>query len=378
MRRIVLIVPGMLSDPEGDSFLRQPLPALSKLTDLGALHKVAAIPPSETPEAMLLGLSPDLVHLRQGPLTVSALGFDPPERSTHFHLSLMSFDDGTASTPAFLPTAAEVNAVMAGAKRLDTKWLTLLKGEALDHGLVWESLGDMGTTPATTVAGKKVASYLPEGDGEAPLRRLIDDSVNLLSALELNERRVDAGLPAFNFLWPWGHGVRTPVPNLALRRGEPATVESASMRLAGLTRLAGYRHFDRHAFGRGLQTQFRPIVDRALARDVTIVYIEAPADFRVREQPEELDWFVRELDRELLQPLLDDLAEVPTRLCLITPAPINGSSPDAMRPSPLGLALTVEGGAMAGGSYPLDERSLEERSIPTEDLWRIVESALAS
>jgi len=245
MRRTILIVPGLLSDPGTESYLRQRLPALSVLSEIGALRKVSELPESETPEAMLLGLGPSVVSLRQGPLTVSALGFDPPERSTHFHLSLMSYHDGDASIPGVLPRADELELVMSAAKRLDTKLLTVLKGEELNHALVWEALGDMGTTAASQLDRHPMIEHLPEGDGEAALRRFIDDSVNLLSSLELNERRLDEGLQPFNLLWPWGHGSRTAVPNLALRRGEPAVVESASMRLAGLTRLAGYKHADR-------------------------------------------------------------------------------------------------------------------------------------
>lgn len=376
MRRTVLIVPGLLSEPESESYLRQKLPARSVLSEIGAMRKVASIPGSETPEAMVLGLGPDHVKLRQGPLTVSALGFDPPERSTHFHLSLMSFDDGIASTPVLMPLPAEVELILSAAKRLDTKLLTVLKGEELNHGLVWESVGDLGTTPASVVNGFPMTQHLPEGDGEVALRRFIDDSINLLSSLELNERRMDEGLTPFNLLWPWGHGVRTAVPNLALRRGEPAFVESASMRLAGLTRLAGYRHGDRNAFGSGLSTKLRAIAGRVVGRDLTVVYIDVAADLRAQHKPEELDWFIRELDRELLQPLLDDHLKTPSRLVLIAPGPISPDESIAMPPSPIGLALSSETGVRSSNIYPFDERSLEEKSIPTNDLWTLVEAGI--
>ena len=202
MRRTVVIVPGLLSDPNSDSFLRQSLPSLSVLTELGTIKKVAAIPESETPEAMLVGLGPDRVTLRQGPLTVSAFGFDPPERSMHFHLSLMSFEDGIATVPTVLPTPEEEEKLLTEAKRLNTKLLTVLRGEELNHALVWESVGDVGLTSSATLNGKSMAQHLPEGDGESALRRFIDDSINLLSSLELNERRIDQGLPPFNLLWP--------------------------------------------------------------------------------------------------------------------------------------------------------------------------------
>jgi len=375
MRRTILIVPGLLSAGEGDSFIRQSLPALSLLTELGTLRKLTTIPDVQTPEALLLGYRPDLVKMNQGPLTVSALGFDPPKRSTHFHLSLMSFHDGVASFPPVLPQPDEVDELLYAAKRLDTKRLTILKGEDLDHAMVWESLGDLGTTPAGKVDGQPMAQYLPEGDGEPAFRRLIDDSINFLSSLELNARRLDEGLPPFNLLWPWGQGVRTEVPNLAFTRGEPAMVESSSMRLAGLTRLAGYKHADRNAFGRGLGTKLRAIADRALNRPLTIVYIDAAAELRSRNKPEELDWFVRELNRELLQPLLDDVLKNNARLSLFSPAPLAGLGSPDMPASPTGLAAALESGPRGNNPYPFDERSLDERTIPSTDLWSQIESA---
>src|SRR5579884_4134492 len=97
MRRLVVIAPGLLGDPESESPLRQSLPALQRFTEAGTLFKLAPPPFIETPEALWLGLRPEEAQMRQGPLTVSALGADPPERSTHFHLSLMSFDGERAS-----------------------------------------------------------------------------------------------------------------------------------------------------------------------------------------------------------------------------------------------------------------------------------------
>ena len=372
MRRTVVIVPGMLSGPDFESHLRQRLPSLEVLGEIGVLRKVAQVPESETPEGMLLGLGPAAVQLRQGPLTVSAFGFDPPERSTHFHLSLMSYTDGELRIPTVLPGPAELENLMAAAARLNTKLLTTLKGESLDHALVWEALGDLGTRSAESVDGKMMLENLPEGDGENALRRLIDDSVNLLSSLELNERRTDQGLPAFNVLWPWGHGVRTPVPNLALRRGEPAVVESGSMRLAGLTRLAGYKHFDRIAFGTGLKTKLRAVASRCLERNLSIAFVDSVEQLRAEDKHEELEWFLRELDRELLKPLLEDHLKTPSRLTLIAP----GCLRSAGSASPIGLSLSAETNVPSTNIYPFDERSLDERTVPRADLWTLVEGGL--
>ncbi len=364
MRRTILIVPSLISPGGADSPLRQNLPNLNALAEIGTLTKLAPLPPVETPEALYLGLKPSEGQLRQGPLTVAALGADPPERSTHFHLSLLSFADGVVSVPIVEPSAEELRTLMERAERLHTKTLTLLAGEGLDHGLVWEGMGDLGTTPATEVDGQPLRAHLPEGDGETALRRLVDDSVNLLSELPLNDQRIDEGLPRLNLLWPWGHGVRGPVPNLLLRRGERVRVDSASMRLAGLARLSGYTHGDRATFGRGLSTRLRPLADRLLREDVSISLVDALEGLRAKGQEEELHWFVRELDAALLGPLLDTLRREPMRLALLAPR------------AETGLALTVDGSRRASNVVPFDERALEERTLSTLGLHDSVEIAL--
>jgi hypothetical protein len=356
MRRIVLIVPELLGEP---TFLRGKLEALERMTELGNLFKLSPLPKVETPEAMYLGMRPDEAQLRQGPLTVSALGADPPDRSTHFHLSLMSFNDGTATQPRVEISPEEGREILAIGKKLNTKLLTIVDGEGLDHGLVWESIGDHRTSRAKELDGQTIKPHLPEGDAEVALRRFIDDSINLLSELEVNQRRMGEELPPLNLLWPWGEGVRTLVPNLALRRGDPAMVISSSMRLQGLVRLAGYRHAPRSEYGRGLNTRLAKIAEKALKEPVTIVLLDAVQEFRFNHQLEEADWFVRELDNVLLKPLFQEALVKPTRITFLAPG------------AGVGLGATFETKNANSNSIPFDERALEEKVLNINALWEL-------
>jgi 2,3-bisphosphoglycerate-independent phosphoglycerate mutase len=361
MRRTIVIVPALVGVPGGDSVLRQSLPSLQALSELGTVFKIDPMPPLQTPEALYLGMRPNEAQMAQGPLTVSALGADPPERSTHFHLSLLSLDDETVTKPAYVPTADEERDIWTVAKRLDTRSLTLLQGERLDHALVWEGLGDFETHSGEN-GPLTLREHLPQGDAEGPLRRLIDDSVNLLNELELNHKRIDEGLPPFNIFWPWGHGRRVSVPNLALRRGEPAVVESGSMRLQGLTRLAGYSHVDRASVGKGMKTRFTDIAKRCLKRDLTIVVVEGAAELRELNRLEELEWLAREMEKELLAPLLEDVIKEKSRLTLLAPGQTQG--------------LGITSAARSERPLPFDERTLEEKGVPIKSLPESVEASM--
>lgn len=365
MRRTVLVVPDLVGVTGSDSPLRQTLPWMRTMAEGSLLLKVSDSPPIETPEALILGFTPAEGQLRQGPLTVSALGADPPEKSAHFHLSWLTAEDGVVQDSGLAATTEEVRIMLEMAVKLNTKVLTLVPGEGKDHGLVCEAPLDMGTTSAHNAIGKAIRDVRPDGDGESMLRRYIDDSINLLSGIPFNLERLDQGLPPLNLLWPWGHGLRFPVPNLALKRGEPAVVESPSMRMQGLARLAGYRHLDRNGFGRGLQTRLAKIAQRTLTRDLSIIWIPALSEFiatGAQETEEERHWFVREMDKELMAPLIQDARLNRNKVFLIAP----NSGPD------FGLALEFDGNEPKQNSLPFDERAREESVVRTTTLWESV------
>lgn len=350
MRTIIFIAPEWLAGEGHDSVLRQNLPGLGRLAELGELLKISELPKTETPEAQVLGMMPNQAELAQGPLTVAALGADPPERSTHFHLSPMALEDGVLQQHRLDLPPEQVDLAMARAKVLNTKSLTIVPGEGLDHGLVWEGVGDLGTTAPDRGHGQPYHSILPQGDNEPALRRFIDDSVNLLSELEFNHERVDQGLPPVNILWPWGQGVRPRIPNLALQRGVPIEVVSPSVRLAGLTRLAGYRHAPRSLLARGLNADWRGLAARSLDRQTTLIWSPIFHELRASEKLEEASWLTKEIDGRFIETILESSIEIPTRLSILAPSTVGE-----------GLGIFYETKMNVGNVVPFDERAMDEK-----------------
>lgn len=361
MRKRILIIPGWL-DPDGNSVVGGQLKGLHSLASHGEVFRLnPPRPKTRTPEAALLGLDPDSVDLADGPLIVSALAADPPPKSVHFHLSLMSLVDGKLSLPEHVPSAEERRHLLGLGRRLNTRRLTVLEGDGLDHGLVWEEGSiEMGTTPPAE--GLDYGGSLPEGDGETILRRFIDDSINLLDETELNHRRRGEELAPLNCLWPWGQGYRNEVPNLALRRGEPVAVESSSLRLQGLTRLAGYQHGARHTFGKGTSVRL-PRLAKLYAQTALIV-LDSIQEFRDQGQLEEAAWLTHEIDRELLSPWSAPKVDDPLMVTLLAPGPAGG------------LGLTFRSDSPMDSGMPFDERLLDDRGLALMDLSDAVNMAL--
>lgn len=362
LRRITLVLPGLIGD---EGLLRSQRDALERVVSEGKVFRIATLESPGLDETDLLGVRPGAINVAQGPLTLSALRSDPPERSVHFHLSLASVtDSGRVAIPSDVPTQAELEEVLGHASSLNTRLLTVVGGEGFDHGLVWENGSlELGTTSIQDAEGRELTEVQPEGDGEAELRRLIDDSVNLLSETDFNKARRDQGKSPLNLLWPWGQGFRSDLPNLALRRGEIVHYESRSLRLDGLVRMVGYRHGSRQDFGRRLQTDWRRLRQVAKEKDVFVVLAENIAEATSSGRWDEAEEMLATMVREIVLPVTDgDLV----RFTLLAPGTEHSE----------GLGLCFDSEARSTNSHPFDERVFEDRQVNMYPLWESVANAL--
>ena len=321
----IVLAPGLLT-PESEPDL---LPHHNRIPALRAARvRRLTFGDPQPPEALWLGLAPGEGEMAPGPLRVAALKEDPPERSTHFCLSYLT---GTADALGSPQETDEFRALLSPLLRGPFR---LLAGENGADALVWERLGAFQTRPPEEVAGKPLTEAMP--DGEPWIRRFGDDSANLFLDAEPNRARRGEGRPEILLAWPWGHGVRLPVPSLPLRLGRPLNVTGGPEAFRGLARLAG-------ATKKG---------------DAWIVVLEDAVAWRNRGGFEELEARLLAELLPRLEPLLDDPKE-PTALIL----------PDAWTPTK-GLWLSLLPNAEAEGE-PRREM-LRERSVPTQPIPRAI------
>lgn len=367
MRIRVVILPGALEHEGTSSLFPSRSAVLEKLSLRGETYRVKA-GPSHVPEAEWLGIGRE-IELSEGVLAVSAFGADPPERSVHFCLSLMSTDGKCATQPSFLMPAELLREIWNEALRLETSRLILVKGFNLHHGLVWEDgSSELQCLEPMEVEDRGLLQSLPKGDGENMLRRFIDDSINLLSDLEANRVRQEEGLEPVNLLWPWGPGFRPQMPNLTVERGMSVQVESPSPRLKGLCRLVGYRHGDPWSTGTGTNLKLESIASSLQRVPSGLAVVPSIGEFRTKEKHEEASWLGREILGRLVEPLLREENDLPLRLLLI-----------ATRPDGEGLAIDFRSDAIREQrDIPFSAEALEEKSLPRVELSGLIAEALTT
>lgn len=177
-----------------------------------------------------------------GPLALAAWDVDAAPRDVGFVLTLASLDVNGA-IGAVEPFSDEEARLVAGQlTRLETVRLGLTVGRGTDHALLWHrGSTDLACRDWDDARGRPLASCLPEGDGEPMLRRLIDDSVNLLDGLPFNARRREDGLPPANLLWPWSPGRPFPLQAAPPRLGTACWSVTDGWAHRGAAKVAGFR-----------------------------------------------------------------------------------------------------------------------------------------
>ncbi len=366
MRRLAMVVPGLFRGA-GDS----PLSGLDQgpwrwLIERSTIQKVRSLREYATPEWSVLGVDPEGKRIPGGPILISAMKLEPPPRDVLFQLTLMSLNEGAVGRVQFMPSESEIKAIGQEVKKLETSALRIAWWNQLDHGLVWaDGSLDLGVKSPDEAQGKALTEVLPEGDGEPLLRRFIDDSVNLLSDLELNHIRREEGQPELNLLWPWDFGFRPETPNLALRRGEVRRVISSEWRVTGLTRWIGDQAVLSDSFRQGLHPNWAAIANELADLSApTSVWVHEIASLRQQNRIDEIEYSVDKLATELLDPLLSS-PDNPISLAIIAPGREGA-----------GLSLAYQSWNPTSNSAPFDERALEERRLPEGTVWAAVESTL--
>lgn len=113
-------------------------------------------------------------------------------------------------------------------------------GEGHRHFMIW--VGGKAKAQCTDpheVMGQPIGRYLPTGEGEDILRKMMEAALIIVGTHPLNDQRLDAGLKPANCLWLWGQGRAPKLPSLADRFGITGTVLATSDLVRGVCVCAG-------------------------------------------------------------------------------------------------------------------------------------------
>lgn len=393
--KYVLIVPdGMADNPVAELDGRTPLmvartPNMDALARMGMVGRVRTIPVGMAPPGSdiaglsIMGYDPARYYTGRAPLEAANQGIDLGPRDVAFRCNLVTTDGERMIDYSAGEITSEEGAELMRviAERLGTTHIRFYPGVSYRNLMVWQGGSvDVGTTPPHDILGKPIMEYLPQGDGEDLLRRMMWDSYEILSAHDINRRREDAGKHPANMIWLWGQGYAPSLPSFSVQHGVSGTVISAVDLIRGIARLAGLRtpavpgatgRIDTNWAGKAAAAR------AALAEtDFVMVHVEAPDECGHQGDLEGKVRAIELTDREIIGPVWEAAQQFDGARILVLP---DHYTPIALRThvgNPVPFVLAGDGIA-ADAIDRFDEAIAEESPVMVEEGWTLLDRLLA-
>jgi 2,3-bisphosphoglycerate-independent phosphoglycerate mutase len=299
MKYIVLIGDGMADRPLRELGGQTPLqaastPNMDRLAREGTIGSVRTVPPgfhpgSDVANLSILGYDPKHFYTGRAPLEAASMGVELGENDVAYRCNLVSLKFDRQKTHAIMDdySAGHISTEEASvliqdvAAVLGTDDITFYPGVSYRHLMVWRN-GSLNVecVPPHDITGKDVADYLPTGEGEAVIRKIMRSSVNVLESHEVNKARLAKGRKSANSIWLWGQGKKPKMPTFREKYSLSGALVSAVDLTKGLGIYAGLDILNVPGVTGYLDTNYTGKAEYSLEAlkkvDFVYIHVEAP------------------------------------------------------------------------------------------------------
>ena len=208
MKYIVIIGDGMADRPLKELGGKTPLQyASTKNMDLlategflGRAHTIPeGMPPgSDVANLSILGYDPAVYYSGRAPLEAASIGVTLKDDDVAFRCNLVTLQYNRDRTRAIMEdyssghisTAEARELIMDIDRSLGSASMKFYPGVSYRHLMVWsDGSADLECIPPHDILGKDIVDYLPVGDRDAVLRKIMLDSVDVLDSHQINRAR---------------------------------------------------------------------------------------------------------------------------------------------------------------------------------------------
>lgn len=390
--KYILLVPdGMADRPLEELDGKTPMQAARKpnMDRLAAAGRVGAVhtipegmnPGSDVAAMSLLGYDPRKYYSGRAPIEAVSMRIPLDRSDVAFRTNLVSSDGNSISdhSGGHISTEEARELITLVNEKLGTGRISFYPGVSYRHIMVWRGGSpDVKTVPPHDILGEPIEGYLPEGDGDSTLRKLIFDSLEILDGHPINRRRRDEGKLPANMVWFWGQGRSLDLPNFLAKTGKTGAVIAAVDLVKGLGRAVGLDAPSIPGATGYLDTNYeakaRYALDALAKKDFVLIHVEAPDEAGHLGDIDAKIQAIENVDKRVLGLLLDGLKDTNFRI-LIAPDHVTPISIRTHGSDPVPFMLLSSSEEVTSG-LPFDERAVEETKLRVEDGFRLIELLL--
>lgn len=299
MKYVIIIGDGMADRPLKELGGKTPLqvaftPNMDKMAKEGLCGSARTVPPglhpgSDIANMSILGYDPRVYYTGRAPLEAASMRVELGVDDVAYRCNLVTLRYNRERTRAYMEdysgghisTEEATLLIRELDKELGDENINFYPGVSYRHLMVWRrgSL-NIECVPPHDIIGKDVSDYLPTGEGEEILRRLMRDSVGILDSHPINKERVAKGKRPANSIWLWGQGKKPDIPKFKDKYHLDGAIVSAVDLTRGLGIYAGFEPLKVPGVTGYLDTNYAGKAEyslEALKRvDVVYIHVEAP------------------------------------------------------------------------------------------------------
>ena len=254
MKYIVVLGDGMADEPIPELDNKTPLdaaatPVMDALAGAGIIGTVQNVPAGMAPGSdvanlSVLGYDPAANYSGRSPLEALSVGVQMDEDDVIFRSNIVTLTENEpyAQKTILDHSSGEISTedadVLMDAIRakFNSDTFQFYTGTSYRHILVWKGGRVCQLEPPHNHLGKVIGPYLPQ---EVALRRMMEESFDILNNHPLNLARAAQGKHKANSLWFWGAGTKPRVQNFYEKTGLKGAMISAVDLLKGIAVGAG-------------------------------------------------------------------------------------------------------------------------------------------
>ena len=285
--------------------------------ELGMVKTVAGgmKPGSDVANLSVMGYDTKKCYSGRSPLEAASIGVELKDTDVTFRTNLVTlsdeenYEDKTmVDYSAGEITTEEARELMKTINdELHTDVCTFYPGVSYRHLLVWDKGStNVKLTPPHDISDKKIARYLPGGDGAEQLLAMMKKSVGILAKHPVNKKRIAEGKRPATSIWPWGEGTKPSLENFEKKFGMRGSVISAVDLIKGIAILAGMESIDVEGANGNFDTNYKGKADAAFkaltqdGSDFVYIHLEGPDECGHRGEAKNKKYAVEMIDEKII------------------------------------------------------------------------------
>ncbi len=266
--------------------------ALAKKGSVGVVSTVpeGIAPGSDAANLSVMGYDPRVYLTGRSPLEAASIGIEMSDTDVAFRCNLVTLQgEGNYEDLTVLDhssgdiTTEEANElIQAVHEKFGNEKIQFYTGVSYRHCMIVKNGGtDYVLTPPHDILTRKVAAYMPKGEGVEFISDMMKESYELLSKHPINVKRVEKGLNPANSIWIWGQGKKPMLSSFYDKYQIKGATISAVDLIKGIGICAGLKSVDVEGATGTIHTNFEGKAEAAIQQfkegmDFIYLHVEAP------------------------------------------------------------------------------------------------------